>query len=249
MQCSFCQNWQISQEKTIYQKDFVSPEQIVYLALKYKSQTIAYTYNEPAIFYPYARDIALEAKKYGLKNIFVTNGIESEEIVKDMAGIIDAANVDFKAYDEKYYRRELKAPFSVRETLQLMKQAGLWVEVTTLIIPGINDTPEHLEKIAGFMANKLGTETPWHLSAFHPDYKMLDKPVTPVTTLEKAYDIGRKAGLQFIYIGNVGLRKNITYCPGCHKPLIERRGYQILSNKITEGKCPYCQTKIPGIWN
>ncbi len=249
MQCSFCQNWQISQEKTIYQKDFVSPEQIVHLALKYRSKTIAYTYNEPAIFYPYARDIALEAKKYGLKNIFVTNGIESAEVVKDMTGVIDAANVDFKAYDEKYYRRELKAPFSVRETLQLMKQAGLWVEVTTLIIPGINDTPEHLEKIAGFIAQKLGTGTPWHLSAFHPDYKMLDRSATPLTTLEQAYDIGRKAGLEFIYIGNVGLRKNITYCPRCHKPLIERRGYQILTNNITDGKCPYCQTKIPGIWN
>jgi len=249
MQCSFCQNWQISQEKTVLQKDFVSPKQVVDLALKYNSKTIAYTYNEPTIFYPYARDIALEAKKYGLKNVFVTNGIESEEVVKDMLGIIDAANVDFKAYDAGYYRRELKAPFRVRETLQLMKKVGLWVEVTTLIIPGINDQPEHLKKIADFIAQKLGTETPWHLSAFHPDYKMQDRPATPVITLEKAYDIGKKAGLEFIYIGNVGLKKNVTYCPHCHKPLIERMGYQILSNKIVDKKCVYCQTKISGVWN
>ena len=249
MQCSFCQNWQISQEKTVLQKDFVSPKQIVDLALKYNAKSIAYTYNEPTIFYPYARDIALEAKTHGIKNVFVTNGIESIEVVKDMPGIIDAANVDFKAYDEAYYRRELKAPFTVRETLRLMKQVGLWVEVTTLIIPGINDAPEHLKKIADFIARNLGTETPWHLSAFHPDYKMRDRSATPVTTLEQAYNIAVKAGLKFVYVGNVGLRKNITYCPHCHKALIERVGYQILSNKITDGKCPYCQTKIPGIWN
>ncbi len=249
MQCSFCQNWQISQEKTILQKDFVAPVQIVDLALQYKAKSIAYTYNEPTVFYPYARNIALYAKHYGIKNIFVTNGIESEEVIKDMKNIIDAANVDFKAFDQQYYKRELKAPFSVRETLQLMKKTGLWVEVTTLIIPGINDQPEHLKKIANFIAQKLGTETPWHLSAFHPDYKMQDRSTTPVTTLEKAYEIARHTGLQFVYIGNVGLRKNITYCPHCHKALIERLGYQILSNRIIDGKCVYCKTKIPGIWN
>ncbi len=249
MQCSFCQNWQISLEHSVLQKDFVHPQQIVALALKYQTKSIAFTYNEPTIFYPYARNIALEAKKYGLKNVFVTNGVESEEVIRDMAGIIDAANVDFKAYDADYYRRELKAPFAVRETLVLMKKVGIWVEVTTLIIPGINDTPEHLKKIAGFIAQKLGVGTPWHLSAFHPDYKMKDRSSTPVMTLEKAYDIGKKAGLQFIYIGNVGMRKNITYCPHCHKTLIERLGYKVLSDRIKNGKCYNCHTKIPGIWN
>jgi len=249
MQCAFCQNWQISQQKTLIQKDFATPEQIVDLALKYHSKTIAYTYNEPAIFYPYARDIALLARQHGLKNIFVTNGIESEEVIQDMSGIIDAANVDFKAYDAQYYKRELKAPFVVRETLQLMKKAGLWIEVTTLIIPGINDQPEHLKKIARFIAQKLGTETPWHISAFHPDYKMLDTPATPLTSIQQAYDIGRQAGLQFVYTGNIRHQQNTTYCPNCHQPLIERLGYQILSNKIIDGKCVYCNHQIPGIWN
>lgn len=249
MQCSFCQNWQISQDRSVRQKEFVSPQQIVALALKYQTKSIAFTYNEPTIFYPYARDIALEAKKHGLKSVFVTNGIESEEVVKDMPGIIDAANVDFKAFDADYYRRELKAPFTVRETLMLMKKVGLWVEVTTLIIPGINDSPEHLKKIADFIAQKLGTETPWHLSAFHPDYKMQDRQATPVMTLERAYEIGKKAGLDFVYIGNVGMKKNITYCPHCHAALIERLGYRVLSNRIIDGKCYNCHTKIPGIWN
>ncbi len=248
MQCSFCQNWQISQVRKVEQQDYVSPEELVSLALKYKAKSIAYTYNEPTIFYPYARDVALEAQKYGIKNVFVTNGVESQEVIDDMKGIIDAANVDFKAYDEKYYRRELKAPFTVRETIKRMKKNGLWVEVTTLIIPGINDDPEHLKKIADFIANEAGTETPWHLSAFHPDYKMLDKPATPLTTLEQAYEIGKKAGLKFIYLGNVGV-KNLTSCPNCGVPLIERVGYLLLSYKIVNGKCYKCQTKIPGVWN
>ncbi len=248
MQCSFCQNWQISQVRQVADQEVVSPEELVQLAIKYDAKSIAYTYNEPTIFYPYARDVALEAKKYGIRSVFVTNGIESEVVVKDMKGIIDAANVDFKAYDEKYYRRELKAPFTVRETLKLMKETGLWVEVTTLIIPGVNDEPVHLKKIAGFIANELGTETPWHISAFHPDYKMRDRGPTPRETLEKAYEIGSKEGLKFIYIGNLGML-NVTKCPNCHVPLIERRGYQLLSYKIVDGKCYNCQTKIPGVWN
>ncbi len=248
MQCSFCQNWQISQIRKVEQQEYVSPEELVQLAIRYDSKSIAYTYNEPTIFYPYARDVALEAQKYGIRNVFVTNGIESKEVVDDMKGIIDAANVDFKAYDEKYYKRELKAPFTVRETIKRMKQNGLWVEVTTLIIPGINDQPEHLEKIARFIANEAGTETPWHLSAFHPDYKMTDRPPTPVTTLEQAAEIGRKAGLKFIYIGNVG-KKNVTYCPNCGAALIERVGYILLAYRLIDGKCYQCNTQIPGVWN
>ncbi len=248
MHCPFCQNWQISQVRKVEQQDYVSTEELVQLAVKYKAKSIAYTYNEPTIFYPYARDVALEAKKYNIKSIFVTNGIESEEVVYDMKGIIDAANVDFKAYDEKYYKRYLKAPFTVRETLKLMKKVGMWVEVTTLVIPGVNDQPVHLEKIAGFIANELGTETPWHLSAFHPDYQMTDTNHTPKSTLEMAYDIGKKAGLKFIYLGNIGV-KNVTYCPHCGEPLIERIGYVLLSYKIVNGECYKCHTKIPGVWN
>ena len=248
MQCPFCQNWQISQEKIITQKNIVSPEEIVNLALKHNTKSIAFTYNEPTIFYPYARDISLLAKKHHIKTIFVTNGIESEEVINDMAGIIDAVNVDFKAYDEKYYKRYLKAPFTVRENLQLMKKNGLWIEVTTLIIPDINDQEEHLTKIARFIAQKLGTETPWHISAFHPDYQMTNHQATPTESLIKAYNIGRKQGLQYIYIGNAGV-KNITHCPHCQYNLIERVGYHIVYNKIINGKCINCQTKIPGIWN
>ena len=249
MQCDFCQNWQISQEKNISQKDFISPEQIVNLAVKYKSQTIAYTYNEPTVFYPYVRDIALVAQKKGLKNIMVTNGIESVEVLNDMKGIIDAVNVDFKAFDENYYKKELKAPFTVRESLQSMKNNGIWVEVTTLIIPGINDDKRQLKQIADFIVNKLGSDTPWHISAFHPDYKMKDRQITPVSSLEKAYQTGIKAGLKFVYTGNIPGLKNVTYCPVCHNKLLERTGYRILINHIINGKCAYCNTKIPGIWN
>jgi len=249
MQCSFCQNWQISQTSIVDKSYNFMPEDLVNLALKHGSKTIAYTYNEPTIFYPYARDTAIIARKHDIKNVFVTNGIESEEVVRDMKGIIDAANVDFKAYDEKYYRKELKAPFSVRETLKLMKKTGLWVEVTTLIIPGINDNEEQLKAIAGFIAGELGTGTPWHLSAFHPDYKMTDRGRTPVQTLEKAYDIALKAGLKFVYTGNVLFGKTTTYCPSCGQAVIQREGYRLTAYRLTDGKCNYCQTPIPGIWN
>ena len=249
MQCSFCQNWQISQTSIVDKSYHFMPSDLVNLALKHGSKSIAYTYNEPTIFYPYARDTALIAREHGIRNVFVTNGIESEEVIRDMKGIIDAANVDFKAYDEKYYRRELKAPFAVKDTLKLMKQVGLWVEVTTLIIPGINDDELQLKAIAGFIANELGTETPWHLSAFHPDYKMTDRSRTPVQTLEKTYEIALKAGLKFVYTGNVLQGKTTTYCPACGKPVIQRAGYRLLSYDLIEGKCKYCQTQIPGIWN
>lgn len=249
MQCSFCQNWQISQTSRVNRFEKIMPEDLVRLALQYQSKSIAYTYNEPTVFYPYARDTALQATKYGIKNVFVTNGIESEEVIDDMKGIIDAANVDFKAYDEKYYRRELKAPFSVKDTLMKMKKAGLWLEVTTLIIPGINSDEQQLKAIAGFIANELGTETPWHLSAFHPDYKMTDRPATSLNILEKAYDMAHKAGLKFVYTGNVLQGKTTTYCPACGKPVIKRNGYRLSSYDIINGKCKYCQTQIPGIWN
>ena len=248
MHCPFCQNWQLSQLRKVEQQDYISPSEMVQLALKHKAATIAYTYNEPTIFYPYARDVALEAQKHGIKNVFVTNGLESREVIEDMRGIIDAANVDFKAYDESYYRKVLKAPFSVRETIKAMKEAGLWVEVTTLIIPGVNDEPEHLKKIAEFIANETGSGTPWHISAFHPDYKMTGTPPTPLTTLEQAYETGKKAGLDFIYIGNAGV-KNTTFCPNCNTSLIERAGYILLSYHIKNGKCYQCQTQIPGVWN
>jgi pyruvate formate lyase activating enzyme len=247
MKCPFCQNWQISQTNNIKNSTRVTPQELVNAALRYKSSTIAYTYNEPTIFYPFARDVAMLAKEYGLKNIFVTNGIMSDEVIDDMTGLIDACNVDYKSNNEEYYKKVLKAPFVVKENLVKLKKAGIWVEVTTLVVPGVNDSRKELSEMAKFIANNLGEETPWHVNAFHPDYKMTDTPPTSPVQLLVAEEEAHKVGLKYVYVGNLGL-ENVTYCPKCGAELIKRHGYYIVSNILQNGHCPYCKTKIQGVW-
>jgi len=246
--CPFCQNWQISQEKRVDTSVNISPQQIVDLALQNGAASIAYTYNEPTIFYPYAKDIGLLAKKEGLKNIFVTNGFESLEVVKDMASWLDAANVDLKSWDEAYYKRVLKGALeAVKDTLRLMVAEGIWVEVTTLLIEGENDSDEDLKAMADFIAKELGVHVPWHLSAFHPDYKMLDHTNTSLQTLERAQKIAKEAGLLYVYLGNVPVHGD-TYCPECNTLLIDRTGYRVTQNKLINGACPQCNRAIEGVW-
>ena len=246
--CPFCQNWQISQSKEFDKSYNLTPQEIVDLALKYKSKTIAYTYNEPTIFYPFAKDVALLAKKKGLKNIFVSNGFETPEVIEDMVGVIDAFNIDIKGFNSSYYKKVLKGGLDgVLDTLKRLKEKNFWVETTTLIVPGDNDSDEELSKIANFIAKELDVDTPWHISAFHPDYKVLDKDSTPLETLKRAYEIGKDAGLNYIYMGNVALPSN-TICPKCNNILIERVGYKIVKNEIVDGRCKYCNEKIAGVW-
>ena len=246
--CPFCQNWNISQETKVNKEIEVSPKQMVELALEHGVESIAYTYNEPTIFYPYAKDIGLIAKEKGLKNIFVSNGFESEEIVEDMASWVDAANIDLKSWNETYYKKVLKGGLeAVKNTLKRMVKAGIWVEVTTLIIPGENDSDEDLKAMAEFIANDLGKHVPWHLSAFHPDYKMLDHESTKLETLQRAKKIGQKAGLDYIYLGNVPVHGD-TYCPECGELLIDRTGYSVTVNKLIDGHCPKCDRKIEGLY-
>ncbi|MEA3372416.1 MAG: AmmeMemoRadiSam system radical SAM enzyme [Campylobacterota bacterium] len=248
--CPFCQNWQISQTHDIDSSEVVTPDHIVELAQRYECETIAYTYNEPTIFWPYARDIAVAAKKAGIRSVFVSNGLESAEVVDDMRGLIVAANIDLKSFDPVYYKKKLKGDLEgVLQTMKRMKANGIWVEVTTLVIEGDNDSDEELGKMARFIAEELGVETPWHLSAFHPDYKMLDTPPTSIETLQRAKAIGEAAGLHFIYVGNVPVEHS-TYCPECAERLIERFGFGSGNIHIDrEGCCEFCGEKIPGIWS
>jgi len=246
--CPFCQNWQISQEKRVDTSVNISPQQIVDLALQNGAASIAYTYNEPTIFYPYAKDIGLLAKKEGLKNIFVTNGFESLEVVKDMTSWLDAANVDLKSWDDAYYKKVLKGGLeAVKDTLRLMVAEGIWVEVTTLLIEGENDSDEDLKAMAEFIAKELGVHVPWHLSAFHPNYKMLDHTNTSLKTLERAQKIAKEAGLLYVYLGNVPVHGD-TYCPECNTLLIDRTGYRVTQNKLINGACPQCHRAIEGVW-
>jgi pyruvate formate lyase activating enzyme len=247
--CPFCQNWSISQEKAVHSKEYFEPRNIVEMALKYECASIAYTYNEPTIFYPYAKDISILAHEKGIKNIFVTNGFESSEVIDDMVGIIDAANIDLKSFNHDYYKKELGGGLEViLENLKHFKRNGIWVEVTTLIVPTKNDSDAELTAIASFIAKELGKETPWHISAFHPDYHEQGLPATSVETLKRAEAIGQRTGLKHIYIGNVGL-ENPTKCVTCNAVLIERKRFEVMENYLEEGCCPHCKTKLAGVFD
>ncbi len=251
--CRFCQNWEISQMPryregiTFGQK--ISPEQIVRRALQARCKTIAYTYTEPTVFFELAYDSARLAVKEGLKNIFVTNGYMTPEALRAIHPHLHAANVDLKGFDDKRYRRVCGAKLQpVLDTIRLMKKLGIWVEVTTLVIPGHNDSEEELRQIARFLRD-VGPEIPWHLSAFFPAYRMLDVKPTGGETLLRAWAIGKEAGLRYVYIGN--LADNIhedTNCYQCGKRLVQRFGFSVSRNLLDDGRCPFCQAPIQGVW-
>jgi len=184
----------------------------------------------------------------GLKNIFVNNGFETKEIIEDMPQWLDAANIDLKSWDDAYYKKVLKGGLEeVKDTLRRMVSAGIWVEVTTLLIEGENDSDKDLEEMATFIADELGYHVPWHLSAFHPDYKMKDHKYTALTTLERASKIAKKAGLYYVYLGNVPVHGD-TFCPHCDTLLIDRTGYSVTVNNLKNGHCPKCNRAIEGVW-
>jgi pyruvate formate lyase activating enzyme len=249
--CDFCQNYEISQmprdRKEIRGED-VSPEEVVAMAKKTGCRTIAYTYTEPTIYFEYALDIARLASAEGLKNIFVTNGYMTEEALHAIHPHLHGANVDLKAFGEEFYQKRCGAGLQgVLQSLRVMKTLGVWVEITTLLIPGLNDAEEELRRLAEFIVS-LGREIPWHISRFHPTYKMLDRSPTSVRILEKARKIGTETGLRYVYTGNVpGDEGENTYCFHCGKLLIDRLGFQIRKNRIFENRCYNCQTTIDGV--
>ena len=249
--CDWCQNWQISQmprEMQMPEGQRVPPEEIISRATKSGCESIAYTYTEPTIFFEYAQDVSILAKKNGLKNVYVTNGFMTPEMIEMAAPYLDAANVDLKAFDDKTYRTLMGGRLEpVLESCRLMKSMGIWLEVTTLIVPGVNDELEEINAMAQFIANDLGPETPWHLSRFFPQYRMQDRGPTSEKILEQAEQIGKQAGLQYIYIGNVSEPSN-TYCRACGHELITRYGYFIQVTGLDgSGKCESCGTKIDGV--
>jgi len=250
--CPFCQNWQIAHTNKVNDSVYVSPQDMVKVAIEYNCNSIAYTYNEPSVFYPYARDVGVLAKEKGLKNVFVTNGFESVYEIEDMKEWVDACNVDLKSFKPEYYKKVLKGNLEdVLDTIKRLNDAGIWQEITTLIVPGDNDSEEELTQIAEFIAN-VNKDIPWHISRFHPDFKVTDKEPTPMATMVKAYEIGKKAGLNYVYLGNVALPV-VTYCPKCNEELIIRSIYRVEKNilKIDEqgnAHCPKCGEIIKGVW-
>jgi pyruvate formate lyase activating enzyme len=215
--CEWCQNWEISQmlrERHLPPEENVSPEEIATNARRVGSRSIAYTYTEPTIFFEYTYDTAKLARDAGLENVYVTNGYMTAETLRTIKPYLDAANVDLKGFRDETYRKYVGARLQpVLDSLREMKRLGIWIEVTTLVVPGVNDDPAELENAAKFVANDLGVDTPWHISRFFPAYKMTDASPTPVATLQRARQIGLEAGLRYVYLGNVRGEEN-TFCPG-----------------------------------
>ncbi|MEM5777253.1 MAG: AmmeMemoRadiSam system radical SAM enzyme [Candidatus Aenigmatarchaeota archaeon] len=262
--CLFCQNWDISQptkeirleenrdellKEIINTCDDLSPKQIVDYCLKHKLPSIAYTYNEPAVFFEYAYDTAKLAKKHGIKNVFVSNGYESKESLNKIKKYLDAANIDLKSFSEEFYLKICKAKLEpVLKNIEKIHKLGIWIEITTLIIPGKNDSEKEVKQIADFIAS-VSPSIPWHITAFHPDYKMLDAKSTPLSTLIKAYNIGKKAGLKHVYVGNVAAGKyENTFCPNCGSECISRIGFFNIKNDLDNGKCKKCGYILEGVW-
>ena len=249
--CLHCQNYEISQmprERGVIVGENLSPREIVRDARAQMCDSISYTYTEPTIFFEYAYDVARLANREGLKNIFVTNGYIGEEALRTIAPYLDAANIDLKAFTDEFYRKVCGARLEpLLESIKLYKELGIWIEITTLIIPDLNDSEEELRQIARFIRS-LGVETPWHVTAFYPTYKMTRKPPTPAETLRMARKIGLEEGLRYVYEGNIpGEPGGNTYCYNCGKLLIRRYGFSILENNIKNSRCPECGAEIDGV--
>ena len=250
--CPFCQNWQISQVSKRNGNETeghrLMPEEIVKEARQNHCKSISYTYTEPTIFFEYAYDTAKIAKKNGLYNNFVTNGYMTEEALRTINPYLDAANVDLKFFKDSSYKNICKASLEpVLNSIRLMKELNIWVEITTLVIPGENDSEEELQDIAKFIAS-LDKDIPWHISRFHPDYKYVNNIPTPLETLKKAESIGKRAGLKYTYIGNVYREGEVTNCPECGKILIKRVGFTVTENHLAGFSCSYCNTTISGVF-
>ncbi len=250
--CTFCQNWEIAQGPRLgleVPTRLLSPDDVVGAALARGADAIAYTYVEPTVFLEFALDTGRLARSAGLRNLWITDGYATPEAVDLLATFVDAANVDLKSFDEQFYHRLCGARLApVLEAILALRSAGIWLEITTLVIPGRNDGDAELGAIAGWIAERLGAETPWHISRFHPDFRLRDVPPTPLTTLARAAAIGRAAGLAHVYVGNAPeLDSEDTTCAGCGETLVERRGYRSRSLLSPAGTCPACGRPMAGI--
>ncbi len=251
LKCKFCQNWEISQaapEEVEY--TYLEPKDLIAKVVESLSPTIAYTYSEPTIFYEYMLECAKLAKQKSLRNVMHSCGYINEEPLRELVKYLDAANIDLKGFTNEYYSRISEATLEpVLRTLKILREEGVHLEITNLLLPGYNDDDSTITKMCLWIKENLGTDTPVHFSRFFPMHKLISLIPTPVLTLEKARQIALDCGLKYVYIGNVaGHPGENTYCPKCKKLLIERKGYFVGQNNIEDGKCKFCQEAISGVW-
>ncbi len=250
--CKHCQNSDISQmprDRGMIAGVERTPEMILKAAMETGCRSISYTYTEPTIYFEFACDISKLAREKGIKNVFVTNGYMTKEALDHIYPDLHGANVDLKAFNQGFYKEICGAKLDpVLRSIEEMRSQGVWVEVTTLLIPGLNDGEEELKSLVRFLIS-VDPNMPWHVTRFHPDYRLLDRPPTPVSTLKRVRDMARDMGLPFVYTGNIpGEEGENTYCPSCGELLIRRYGFSVLENRLRSGACPTCHREIPGLW-
>jgi pyruvate formate lyase activating enzyme len=254
--CPFCQNWQMSQVRdfddglgTVGQH--ATPEALVDACLRNQVPMIAYTYNEPTVFFEYTYDTAKLAHEHGIRNVYVSNGYMSEAMLDMIAPYLDGINVDLKAFSDPFYREQCQARLEPvkRNIAHIARETDIWIEITTLLIPGLNDAEDELRAMAEWLAD-VDPDMPWHVTAFHPDYEMLDQPRTSQHALAHAYEIGKRAGLHYVYVGNVmDADRESTHCPQCGHKLIQRHWYRVKALWPEPGVCPQCNHAVAGVWS
>jgi pyruvate formate lyase activating enzyme len=252
IECRFCQNWEISQFRPEQVPTRIAtPDQVVRHAQRLGSSAIAFTYSEPVVFYEYMRDICQEASGTNVRRVMISNGYIEKKPLTELLPHMDAIKIDFKAFTESFYRDICSAHLKpVLNTLETIREAGIWLEMVMLVVPTLNDDPQELRTMSRWIVQKLGPDVPIHFTRFHPMYKIKNLPPTPVKTLERARTIAMDAGIHFAYAGNVpGHPAENTCCPSCKKTVIQRDGYHIEKNEIKNGRCPFCKNPIAGTWS
>jgi len=251
LSCKFCQNWQISQARPEDTDTYdLPPDEVVRKAMFYECRSISYTYTEPTVFYEYMYDTAVIAKKYGIKNTMHSCGYINEKPLRKLSKYMNAANIDLKGFTEDFYNRICNGSLKpVLNSLVVLKQEGVWLEITNLVLPTLNDDMKTIREMCKWIKKNLGVDTPIHFSRFYPQYKLDNLPPTPLETITEARKTAMDVGLKYVYIGNIRHEGENTYCPKCKKMLIEREGYFVKQNNIANGKCKFCSASIAGVWS
>jgi pyruvate formate lyase activating enzyme len=251
LSCKFCQNWQISQAKPEDTDTYdLPPDKVVSQAIANKCRSVTYTYTEPTVFYEYMYDTAVIARKQGIKNTMHSCGYINEKPLRKLSKYMDAADIDLKAFTEDFYSRICSGSLKpVLNSLVVLREEGVWLELTNLVIPTLNDNMKNIKDMCIWIQKNLGSDTPIHFSRFFPYYKLTNLPPTPLETLIDARKTAMDSGLRFVYIGNIRHEGESTFCPKCKKLLVERIGYFVKQNHILNGKCKFCSTAITGVWS